>query len=240
MISLKHVSLTRKTLMLIFAVLLVATSAQAAWITGVSATASNAEGPFPVERLLDGGDNGSGPPWDGGFDPILGTQTADDDEDDMNGEWAEWRTGDVGSAAAVANHWVKFDLGALYDLGSVHIWNLNRKTLVNGVPLTLNGVETMFLRVSADDVTYENLGLITLTQGPGVDGLLGESFATSPTGQVRHVEFDIETSFGEADDAGWQASLSEVRFSPIPEPSTLVLAAVGLLGVLGFNRRRRK
>lgn len=70
--------------------------------------------------------------------------------------------------------------------------------------------------------TFSSASAITVDQGIFLNGTGGLAFATSNPGTANGV-------FG-----------PNFKIHAIPEPSTLLLAALGLLGLLGFTRRRRK
>lgn len=128
---------------------------------------------------------------------------------------------------------VTFDLGDIYNVSDMRVWNYNE------VNITTRGVNEMEVLVSVDNVTFDSLGTFNLEIAPGREDVdFSETFALNANG-VRYVKFDIISGHG--GDNGF-VGLSEVQFhsSIIPEPSTLVLAALGLLGLLGGCRRRRQ
>ena len=119
-----------------------------------------------------------------------------------------------------ANQWVIMDLGALYDLATVRVWNYNE--LYNEETLN-RGVQSMDILVSADNVTYNYVKTINLARAPGVDNVdFSEIFNLVANG-VRYVKFDNLLNYG----SYFAVGLSKVRFGlsvpkatfPIPADS---------------------
>ena len=197
-------------LMLSVAVLLVAATAQAAFITGVtiedfSNEQNNTQ--FAANNIINGN----------GFNATAGTHTSAWDPNN-------WQTG-----SGEADEWITFDLGAAYDLESVSIWNFNRGGYTN------LGIAQMDVLVSSDNTNWTTvLTDQTLTQASGLNTYAGEVVTLSATG-VRYVKFDVDTIFNSSP-GGPQVGLSEVRF--VPEPATMSLLGIG--GLLALVRRRRK
>ena len=214
-------------LMLSVVVLLVAATAQAAYITGVTATASNTEGGFGAFNVVNGS----------GFNETAGTHTnAYNGGPQVGNIYANWRTGGMVDEAGIATVWIKFDLGAAYDLTSMQIWNMNRGV---NPDLTEHGIAQMDVEVSLNGTDWtEVLTDQTLTEAPGLSTYTGETVALSAT-NIRYVRFQVDSAFGRGGltgSVGFQAGLSEVRF--VPEPATMSLLGIG--GLLALVRRRRK
>ena len=209
-------------LMLSVAVLLVAATAQAAFITGVTIEGVSAQqnsGSFAANNIINGN----------GFNETAGTHT---NAWNLN----NWQTG---APVTIANQWITFDLGAEYDLASVSIWNFNRDAGEQGGSddYTNLGIKQMDVLVSSDNTNWTTaLTDQTLTEASGLSTYAGEVVTLSVTG-VRYVKFDVDTIFNSSP-GGPQVGLSEVRFTAVPEPATMSLLGIG--GLLALVRRRRK
>ena len=176
-----------------------------------------------------------------------------------HGSWpagAMWLNSDATAASPqdVDDQWLIFDLGGVYDLASMEIWNYNEYChwAVPGGPYEpfwaqRRGVYEMEVLVSADKATWSSLGLKYLTAAPGVDTVpFGEIVPLDAMG-VRYVKFDINTN--QCASGVWTCDdsppsigtdnyvgLSEVQFIEVPEPATLALLSMGCLALL----RKRK
>jgi hypothetical protein len=59
---------------------------------------------------------------------------------------------------------------------------------------------------------------------------------------TRYVGLKVNSSYAEGSDGHWNYQISEIRFEtvPTPEPSTIVLAITGFVGLLCYAWRKRK
>jgi len=144
--------------------------------------------------------------------------------------------------------WMVLDLGSIVsDLESMYIWNVNENTHTD------RGVATM-------DVYYTNDPTVTppATSGtvqpydfssggwtplgstvsvPEGGTNISEIVDVSAIPEARYIGLDLLTNHG----AGDRVGVAEVQFTTVvPEPSTLVLAALGLLGLAICGRRRKR
>ncbi len=148
--------------------------------------------------------------------------------------------------------YIVFDLGAQHALSSFRVWNYNEGT---SIPVTYRGVKDVEILVSADDVTYNSMGIYTLVESPWTDTVDFSQTVPLIANDVRYVMFDILSNHdgaiyptdgpggsegGHEGGIGYaMVGLSEIQFSVIPEPGTLALAACGLIALAVVARRRR-
>ena len=141
-------------------------------------------------------------------------------------------------APSVDDIWYRVDLGQSYNLAAIRVW-------------TWNGEVDPELGVETADIYYSNdaadpgidfsgagwtlLGAETFNQAPGTNGY-GPPDDVVFGVAARWVGIDILTAFDYP--PGW-AGLSEVQFVEVPEPSTAVLAGLGLLSLAVWGWRRR-
>ncbi len=108
--------------------------------------------------------------------------------------------------------WITFDLGALYDVTTMRIWNWN------SAGDTGRGIKNMTVLAGPDLGSMVSQGAQLLTEATGADSYTGEDIAVSFSG-VRYITFDITDNFN-AD--AIVTGLSEVRFegtfTPIAAP----------------------
>lgn len=122
---------------------------------------------------------------------------------------------------------VEFDLGGLYDLDGMTLWN-NAGYLGNDGE-GVNAFQLRFLDSGRDQISSFD--------GNAHDGLAPQSFAISASG-VRFVDFVINSNHNPA--RGY-AAIYEIQFSgtpAVPEPETYALMLAGL-GLLGWQLRHR-
>lgn len=135
---------------------------------------------------------------------------------------------------------VVFDLGAIFQLASVHVWNLNFYAPYNG-----RGAKDVDILISTDLLSWQNLGAYLFVMATGLDGDPGFEVDASSWDATRYVQFDIKSNFGGSDNAG-HVGLSEVQFSTrngqtvVPEPSTALLLGAGLAGLAFAGRKPRR
>ncbi len=141
--------------------------------------------------------------------------------------------GPTGSPPVVDDQALIFDLGGTFSLLGTYIWNHNQSAL------TSRGVDEFEILVSGDSnpltATFGSVGTFNLLEAGG-GAELAQLINFNASG-VRLVKFNINsTQSGLVND---YVGLSEVRFV-IPEPSSLVLACLGTIGLCVFRRRRHE
>ena len=146
-----------------------------------------------------------------------------------------WMT-DLGVDAAT----LTFDLGGLYKLDGLKVWNYNFG--VQEYASTLDRAANAFtLAISTDGVTYTDILADSLSRGTG-QLLAGETFGLS--GAARFVRLNL-TGNHQSDPATYGYSpvgLSEVRFegSAVPEPATWAMMIIGFGAVGSMVRTSRR
>lgn len=136
---------------------------------------------------------------------------------------------------------IVFDLGTTYDLGTVHVWNLNFYAPYNG-----RGARDVRISTSLDLLDWNLEGTVQFAMATGLDGDPGFDLDATAWSLARYVRFEILSNFGSDDNAG-HVGLSEVQFfradtgddPSVPEPWTVSLLGMGLLGLCRLRRRGR-
>ena len=223
--AMKTRSRTNSVLMLAaVTVLLIASSADAALVQPVGATASSelAAG-YEAVNVQNG--NGLNAPFDETATHVAGS-----------GSGTMWLSSNVGVSTSIGQ-FITFDLGSEFDLSDAYIWNYNQDG--QGA----RGFNTYDIFV-ADSGGVFGAALITgatLNDAGGVAGELAQTQAMVAS-NVQFVKF-----VNGSNSANNVVGLSEVRFNSVeappgtaPEPSTLILAALGFVGLMGTRRRRNR
>ncbi|HVK42525.1 MAG TPA: PEPxxWA-CTERM sorting domain-containing protein [Phenylobacterium sp.] len=134
-----------------------------------------------------------------------------------------------------------FDLGGLYNLSGVQIWNYNFGDDQFAVSTLDRAARAFVLSISTDGVTFTDILTDTLSRGTGAL-LGGESFGLS--GAARFVRLNLDGNHQKFPETYGYApiGLSEVRFegvaSAVPEPATWAMMITGF-GLAGVAIRRR-
>jgi hypothetical protein len=147
---------------------------------------------------------------------------------------------------------VTFDMGSVVDLHRMKVYNYNEYNEGHALEAQLlgRGVASMDVMVAGDDLNFTTLiaGLpvdVAPTAGDTIDiGQIVDLGGTS----ARYVKFVVLSNHNGRDftdplgDDTFDnfAGLSEVRFYAVPEPASAALAAMCLIAVAGFGRRRRQ
>jgi len=225
------------TVCLIAITALAASSADAALISVVGATNSTSEnGNTAADKSIDG----SG--LSGGMHDVQFQQ--------------HWVSNN--NAGNAPDQWIQWDLGALYTLDSIHVWNLNQNAGGAGdqTAAGINQLDIYFSSNATDPGDPEGAGAAnwtlfkadaTFTQGTAVNTYTGFDFETQvgmtlPTTGVRWVRFEVDTRFGTPPVNRDWVGLSEIQFdgsefTGIPAPAALPAGIALLLGVASHRRR---
>jgi len=132
---------------------------------------------------------------------------------------------------------VSFDLGGVYTIDRIAFWNED-----------VTGIDSFTVTFSDDDITYGNDQMFSsddLTDNPYKDAYKADILALSDFVVARYVHFQLNAHLPESG-AGDHltlptVSIGEVAFSvaePVPEPATILLFGVGVMGLLGSRRRK--
>lgn len=132
-----------------------------------------------------------------------------------------------------------FDLGAVYDLSLLHIWNFNYWGATN------SGAQDVGILTSVDLAGWSAPWDVVFEKATGSDGYEGFTIDAAGLAPARYIQFDIASNFGTLflGQNGYNlVGLSEVQFygTPVPEPSSLLLLGAGLAGVALVGRARRR
>ena len=135
-----------------------------------------------------------------------------------------------GGAVPVTSGSITFDLGGLYDLDGMAVWNFNG--------FNLDGVKDVIVLGSTDGINFTPIFGAPTQFAIGADGApeLAELFSFSRTASF--VRIDVLSAYGNFD-----FGLDEVMFTgnaTVPEPSAGALGVSGMVALLARIRRRPK
>lgn len=87
--------------------------------------------------------------------------------------WTSCTSSNNPNATRGISHWIMYDLGEKYQLGTSHIWNINDPENLN------NGIQNMVIDFSVDGISWTELGVYTMPQSDGslfYNGVVGPNF----------------------------------------------------------------
>jgi hypothetical protein len=118
----------------------------------------------------------------------------------------------VTDMADVDGRWVQYDLGGVYTLNAMKVWNHNSQT----ESFLGYGIKEAKIETSSDGETWTEFGIVEIPQAPGAEGYTGSDIdLTGAAGQ--YVKITAVSNYSIL--GLTQAGLSEVRFSTIPVTS---------------------
>jgi len=123
---------------------------------------------------------------------------------------------------------ITFDLGGLYDLDGMAIWNFNGFNLV--------GVKDVSIFASTDGINFTPIDGAPTQFAIGANAAPEAAELFSFTRTASFVRFDVLSAYGNFD-----FGLSEVMFTGsavVPEPSGVALVVSGMVTLLARVRRR--
>ena len=108
------------------------------------------------------------------------------------------------------SHWLQYDLGAAYQLSSLHLWNANQPGA------TLQGVKTLAIDVSDDGENWEDLGTFAVKQANGQDYYSGDRIEQFPETNTRFLLLTVLETLGDPSCTG----IHELRLElgPLADP----------------------
>jgi hypothetical protein len=155
-----------------------------------------------------------------------------------------YTTGATHAAALASNSWVAitpamghiiFDLGEVYDLDGMAVWNFNGEPKIGIKDLTISG--------SLDGASFAPITGAPNSFAIGVFAApqLAEVFSLATTAQF--IRFDVASNYGFILGGEEAIGLSEVIFTGdraavIPTPATLALFGLGLAGLVWSRRKK--
>ena len=171
------------------------TASLGAFVTPTDATASSSQegaGRSP-RKLIDGSGWGETRPGSGVYVHTANVSA------DGNCMWnAGGRDGGLD-----ARPWLVFDLGRLYRVNGVYVWNYNEAG-----QWAARGVKDVDVSASADGKTYAPVGALTFRRASGTNDERGQAVPLPAPVRARFFRFQVQSNYG-----GDVPGLSEIRFS---------------------------
>ncbi|MEM9887651.1 MAG: T9SS type A sorting domain-containing protein [Bacteroidota bacterium] len=99
-------------------------------------------------------------------------------------------------------HWLQYDLGQIYALNQIHLWNHNVWGEIG------KGVKEIYIDYSANGQNWVSTGLIEVPQAPGSWKYQGAALIDLQNITARYVHFAVASTWGGGECAG----IGEIRF----------------------------
>jgi hypothetical protein len=128
---------------------------------------------------------------------------------------------------------VGFAFDQKYTLNGVYLWNYQEEFA--GLWYGVRGLKNVTISLY-DDITLVGTQSVTFAQAADEYYNQAEFVALTETANVNGVTFTINSN--QANGTNGFAGFGEVRFTAVPEPSTLAMLTAGLATVLFLRRRR--
>jgi hypothetical protein len=204
--------------------------ARADVINVTSVTASSHYGNAPPGGLINGVTDG--------FDGVFHKNWTTGGVDSYGGFWTTSENDVIGA-------WVAFDLGKLYDIRRIQIWNYNVSDWQS------RSVNQLKVYASTDGHSFSSQNTLNLAKAPGTNDYPGEAFSYSTPFSAQYIKLEILSTYLSTGDPYRYTGLSHVLFwdtpgagipvSAVPLPGSVwgILASLGGLGLIRITRRSR-
>ena len=123
-----------------------------------------------------------------------------------NNPWLSCQTTTNPNNSRGASHWIRYDLGAAYKLGKMHIWNVNKVGESN------KGMKEVVIDYSLNGTTWTQLGNFQFSQGTEEAIYAGFEGANFNGLSARYVLITAISNWGDASCSG----ISDVKFNIAP------------------------
>ncbi len=123
-----------------------------------------------------------------------------------NNPWLSCQTTANPNASRGASHWIRYDLGAVYKLGKMQVWNVNKTGESN------KGLKEVVIDYSLNGTTWTQLGNFQFPQGTEAATYAGFESANFNGISARYVLITAVSNWGAASCSG----ISDVKFNIAP------------------------
>lgn len=127
-----------------------------------------------------------------------------------NESWVSCETKENPNIERGQSHWILYDFGHTYRLGSTHMWNINAPDMLE------NGFRDFYIDYSTDGNIWKSLGLFNLEQASGTSTYEGIELTSFSGDTARYVLFTSLSNWG-----GECSGIAEAKFEVIELVSRL-------------------